>query len=138
MTRSTARVFLSYAVSDRAYAEGVGRALDRAGMPVWIDKETIHTGEDWDAEIHKALNSARVVVLIVSARSLASQWVNYEIGSAIAAGIPVIPVLIGDVVSLPRHLRQVQLVDARGLDEAGTGEKVAAALEQIRGREGDS
>ena len=135
MTHSLQNVFISYAQADRAHAEGVVRALSHAGVSVWIDKAKIKGGDQWDTEIHKALNEAKVMVLIVSARSLESQWVNYEIGSAIAAGIPVIPVLVGDVKSLPKLLRQVQVIDARGLDEISMGEKVATALERFRGED---
>jgi hypothetical protein len=72
MTGSKRRVFISYARTDSAYAEVVARALGHAGRSVWSDRE-IRAGEDWDFEIQKALRDASVVVLIVSADSLASQ-----------------------------------------------------------------
>lgn len=137
MSPSKQRVFISYAQVDRGYAEAVGQALERVGETVWSDRH-IAAGDDWDSEIQNALRSASVLVLIVSADSLSSQYVNYEIGSAIGAGIPVIPVLVGEVVSLPKHLRRIQAVDARGLDSASIGAKVAEAVEELKGRHDDS
>ena len=127
-------VFISYAQADRGYAVAVERALESFGKIVWSDKR-IATGADWDSEIQNALRSASAVVLIVSADSLSSQYVNYELGSAIGAGIPVIPVLVGEVGSLPKHLQHIQAVDARALDSTSIGSKVAEAVEKLSGRD---
>jgi hypothetical protein len=132
MTRPEKTVFLSYAQVDRGYAEALARALATSGTSIWYDRE-IAAGADWDSEIQNALRRASVVVLVLSRASLASQYVNYEIGSAISAGIPVIPVLVGDVESLPYHLRHIQAVDARGLDTAMVGVMVAKAVAQLTG-----
>ena len=126
-------IFISYAQADRGYAEAVEHALESVGKVVWSDKR-IAAGDDWDSEIQNALRSASVVVLIVSADSLSSQFVNYELGSAIAARIPVIPVLVREVGSLPKHLRHIQAVDARALDSASIGSKVAEAVEKLTSR----
>jgi hypothetical protein len=56
----------------------------------------------------------------------------YEIGLALGAGTPVIPVLLREVVSLPKYLRQAQAIDARGLDSTTIGRKVAAAINKIK------
>jgi hypothetical protein len=124
-------VFISYSRSDKPLAEALEKELRDAGKLVWTDKE-LRAGEDWDLEIQNALKNASFVVIIVSAALFDSQWANYEIGSAIAAGTPVIPVLVGDVTYLPKHLRQLQTVDARGLDAASVGAKVTEALDRIQ------
>ena len=130
-------IFISYAQVDRDYADAFVESLKLAGSSVWHDKE-IRAGDDWDSEIQNALRSASVVVLVVSQAALSSQWVNYEIGSAMSAGIPVIPVLVGEVASLPSHLRHIHAVDARGLDSAAIGAKVATALEGLKDMDDDS
>ena len=130
-------IFISYAQADRDYAEALVESLKLAGSSVWHDKQ-IGGGDDWDSEIQNALRSASVVVLVVSQAALSSQYVNYEIGSAMSAGIPVIPVLVGEVASLPSHLRHIHAVDARGLDSAAIGAKVATALEGLKDMDYDS
>lgn len=130
-------VFISYAQADKSDAEALSRELEATGTSIWYDRQ-IEAGSDWDSEIQSALRTASAVVLIVSPASLLSQYVNYEIGSAIGAGIPVIPVLVGHVASLPKHLRHIQAVDARGIDSAMMGVKVAAAIDRIKNRDDDS
>jgi hypothetical protein len=136
MSSSEKRVFISYAQADRDYAEDLMRVLEAKGIDVWIDKK-IEAGSDWDAEIQNAMRKVSALVLILSSHSLESQYVNYEIGSAIAADIPVIPVLVGDVESLPIYLRRVLAVDTRGLDSATTGVMVADAFKKLQESEND-
>jgi nucleoside 2-deoxyribosyltransferase len=121
-----------------SYAEGVSRTLERAGIPVWIDKESLKPGVDWYSKNQEALTNARVLVAIVSAASNSLQWTFFEIGYAMAAGTPVILVLLAEVASLPINLSKVQVVDAQGLDETSTAEVVAAAVKEILGRQNDS
>ena len=137
MNRHKQIVFISYAQTDKRYAEALARALAMSGTSIWYDRE-IAAGADWDSEIQNALRKASAVVLIVSPDSLSSQYVNYEIGSAIGAGIPVIPVLVREVASLPIHLRHIQAVDARGLDSEMMGTKVAVAIDEIKSRDDDT
>lgn len=140
MSKSKGGVFISYAQADQNYAKALAQELEFAGNHVWSD-EKIVAGSDWDAEIQEALRQTSVVLLITSQESLASQYVNYEIGSAIAADTPVIPVLVGDVggvESLPTYLRRVHAVDARGLDGVSMGAEVAAAIREIQNKKTDS
>jgi len=138
MTGSTAGAYISYTREDMSYAEGVSRTLERAGIPVWIDKESLKPGVDWYSKNQEALTNARVLVAIVSAASNSLQWTFFEIGYAMAAGTPVILVLLAEVASLPINLSKVQVVDAQGLDETSTAEVVAAAVKEILGRQNDS
>ena len=124
------RVFLSYAQQDLADADALKRALSKAGESVWSDKEILG-GEDWDSSIQRALRDSNVVLTLVTPASLSSQYVNYEIGSAIGANVPVVPVLLREVESLPGHLRQTPAIDVRGLDSTTIGTKVAAAIKKI-------
>ncbi|MEL7350472.1 MAG: toll/interleukin-1 receptor domain-containing protein [Cyanobacteria bacterium P01_A01_bin.116] len=131
--RSNHEIFISYAHTDRAFAQALTQVLESTGNHVCVWKDTkIEAGSDWEQEIQRALNKASVVVLITSKDALASQYVNYEIGSAIAAEAQVIPVLIDDVESLPTYLGHIHPVDARGRDEASVGVELAAAIKEIQ------
>ena len=94
-------------------------------------RKEILGGEDWDSSIQRALRNSNVVLTLVTPASLSSQYVNYEIGSAIGANVPVVPVLLREVESLPGHLRQTPAIDVRGLDSTTIGTKVAAAIKKI-------
>ena len=62
------------------------------------------------------LGLATAVVVLVSDRSLASPWVQFEVGAAESMGKPVIPVLIGTAGiedKLPDWLKGLQYLDGR-------------------------
>ncbi|MGB7087630.1 MAG: toll/interleukin-1 receptor domain-containing protein [Phormidesmis sp.] len=131
MNNSKDGIFISYAQADQSYAEALVKELEFSGNHIhgWNCGESI-AGSDWEGEIQKALRETSVVLLITSKDSLISQYVNYEIGSAIAADTPVIPVLVDDVDSLPTYLRRIHAVDVRGLDRERMGAEVAAAIKE--------
>jgi len=71
-------VFVSYSHKDRAWLERLQvhtRPLVRDGNVDWWDDTMLEPGSDWRAEIERALTSARVAVLLVSAHFLASEFV---------------------------------------------------------------
>ena len=72
---------MSYVSQDRTIAEQVSRGLQAAGLSVWWDRD-IHGGADFAAEIDRELTAARVVVVLWSAASQASQWVRDEASQA--------------------------------------------------------
>jgi hypothetical protein len=72
-----ARVFVSYAHEDRAMREELQKhlsLLQRDGsVEVWHDGE-LRAGEDWDRGTRAALDAAEIVLLLVSADFLASDY----------------------------------------------------------------
>ena len=86
-------VFVCYAHTDAAqvYEEFVWLKAD--GLNLWYD-EGIGGGRVWREEIASALNDARAVLYFVSESSVASAHCNREIGYALDADIPVLPVYL--------------------------------------------
>ena len=125
-------VFVSYSNDDRHYAEELLAALSESGLASWND-ESLMAGSDWAVEIETALRNAEVVVLLVSPSSLSSEWVNFELGLAIAAGKRLIPVLIRDVSYMPSNLSRIQYIDARKLRPAEVGRKLAEMVQSSDG-----
>ena len=72
---------MSYVRQDRSFAEQVSRGLEAAGFTVWWDRH-IHGGADFATEIDRELTAARVVIVLWSAASQASQWVRDEASQA--------------------------------------------------------
>ena len=72
-----ARIFISYAHADEPYKKTLERhlaLLERIGLiETWSDRE-LAPGQKWEAEIGAHLQSADVVVLLVSANFLASDY----------------------------------------------------------------
>ena len=70
-------VFVSYARPDEKAARAVIAILEDAGFKVWWD-DLIAGGERFGAQISDKLEGARAVVVLWSANSIASHWVQDE------------------------------------------------------------
>jgi hypothetical protein len=91
------QVFISYSSDDRAVAEKVCRLLERDGITCWIAPRDISPGHDYGEQIIDAIQSTRVMVLILSANANASVFVKKEVERAISTGKVVVPLRIQDV-----------------------------------------
>ena len=76
------QVFISYASEDKAIADRVCQALESAGASCWIAPSDIEAGTDYPAAIVEAVESTRVMVLILTETAMASPHVLSEVGHA--------------------------------------------------------
>src|SRR6185503_2936645 len=60
------KVFLCHAHSDVTAVRALYRYLKREGVDVWLDKEKLLPGADWELEIRKAVRTSDVVVVCLS------------------------------------------------------------------------
>ena len=94
MTRD---VFISHSSSDRAAAEAVLSALERAGHSCWIAPRDIVPGQEYGEAIVDAIRASRIFLLVLSASSVDSPQVRRETERAANADLPIIPFRIEDV-----------------------------------------
>lgn len=90
------RVFLSHAAADEERIEGPVAALRRRGVPVFVCADSIPVGTRWHARILEELARADRVVFIASAHSARSTFCAFELGFAVARGLPVRIVALDD------------------------------------------
>lgn len=88
-------VFISYAREDRAAAQVLAAALVDSGISVWWDRQ-IAGGQDFTDVIAERLAAARVVLVLWSQASVASNFVRDEATRARDVG-KLLPVRIQDV-----------------------------------------
>lgn len=79
------KVFISHSSKTpetTAFLEQVYSALDQHGygqsFDVFLDREEIHTGEEWHKKILENLCTSDAVVILLSEAALASHWVRQE------------------------------------------------------------
>jgi hypothetical protein len=100
ITAATPKVFLSYCRQDFAAAQKLKTALERQGFSIWIDTESIHSG-DWKSRVTDGLNRARAMVFLMTADSLKASAVQRELEFAHAKGIPIIPIVFNEPIAIP-------------------------------------
>lgn len=88
------KVFISHASEEKAIAGGLKESLDCCGVNAFVAHDDIETGTKWDEEILDQLRQCDAFVVILTENSKNSQYVNQEIGYALARRVPIIPLKV--------------------------------------------
>jgi formylglycine-generating enzyme required for sulfatase activity len=126
-------VFISYAREDREAAKKLAHALEVEGYSVWWDP-VIPPGKKWAEVIGTQLGTARCVVVLWSAVSVAKRWVRKEANFADARN-KLIPAKLEDV-TIPFEFADVQAGNLGSWEgdtsHDGFQQLVSAISEQLR------
>jgi hypothetical protein len=152
-----ADLFISYRSDDSRSA--TGRLADRlqaefGAERVFRDLDSIAPGRDFEAALDLASASARVLLAVVGPRWIGDadaagrrrlddpqDWVRREIETALAAGVPVIPVLVEGACmpgadALPASLAAFARCQAVELSDARWAEDTRRLVQTLRERHG--
>jgi len=91
-------IFISYASLDKLTADKICSFLEANGIRCWITPRDVLPGSNWGESIIDAINDCKVMLLVFSANSNASNHIKREVERAVNRGKPVIPVRIEDVL----------------------------------------
>ena len=131
------RVFLCHASGDKALVRNLYKSLKQDGFEPWLDEEDLVPGQDWEAEIRKAVRSSGVVLVCLSSRAVNKEgFVQKEIKFALDCAdekppdtIFLIPVKLEEC-PVPDRLSRWHWVD---LTEATGHDKLLVALRKRAG-----
>jgi len=105
-------VFLSYSTQDKDEAREVFAALARAKQKCFMAEKNLRPGDKFQDEIRTALQSSSETWILVSPRSIQSEWVQREVSAAWALSKRIVPILLqcspGD---LPAILAEAHAID---------------------------
>ena len=110
MPLSVPYIFISHSTKDTTATEQVAQALQRAGVPYWVDDEQIQPGEDWLEQIEKGVRACTGLLILLSNASLTSRWVRRETLLADQLGKALFVARL-EAVHLPLHIIELQYVD---------------------------
>lgn len=99
-TAATRDVFLCHASKDAEAASALVAALERDGVSCWIAPRDVVAGALYADSIVRAINSTKVLVLLLSEAAVESKHVGKEIERAASKGHPIVTIRL-DAVSLP-------------------------------------
>lgn len=126
-------VFLSYSRLDKPVAQFLADQLMAQGIDVFIDYQKLVAGEDFVSRLGGEIEKRDHFVLIVSPRSLASDWVKSEVSWALHNKKNIIPVVI-EPTSYREFffLIRLQNIDLTSLGEhQKTDDRVISQLEKL-------
>jgi len=153
---SPLRAFVSYAHEDEGFREELSkhlRTLTRRGvLEVWHDRR-IEPGQDWAREIDEALEEADLVLLLISADFIDSDYCcDIEMDRALerheAGECRVVPIIVRDcdfsgsrfagLQALPKDARPVKSWDDRDEAWADVARRIRRLCDELRGGASES
>lgn len=99
-------VFISYSRRDKATADSICAALDRAGISYFIDRVGVEGGEEIFEKLADAILGCRVFLYLASENSYQSSYTMKEVNFAMSEKIKVLPYVI-DGSKMPGKMRLV-------------------------------
>lgn len=95
------KVFISYSYEDKKFVEWLKDNLQDLGLEIWYDQQEIQLGDSIKQKITFGIQSSSAFIVILSNSSKNSNWMRYELNSAlllnaINKGIKIIPIKIDD------------------------------------------
>lgn len=90
-------VFISYSRQDAPIARTIADRLEAAGHAAFIDYLGIGGGEEFVQVLGQAIDACDMVLVLLSASAIDSQWVRWEIGWALRQRKLIVPILLESV-----------------------------------------
>ena len=103
-------VFICYSREDEDFVIKLAENLKSQGVSIWLDQWDIPAGANWDRTIEKALKECAHLLLVLSASSVKSDYVQGEWLSALDEEKVVVPILY-QPCDLPIRLKPIQYID---------------------------
>ena len=137
------QVFISHSDSDSLLAARVSRALQKTGLKVWNQGFDLLPGDNWAAEVGRALEMSEAMVVLLTPNSVRSSHVRREIEYALGSknySNRLIPVVVGGREQVPMGkvrnswiVRQLPWIE---LADTGSGDpEIAPIADAIRNRD---
>lgn len=129
-------VFISYSRHDQPFVRKLVERLIQSGISVFYDEADIAVGQSLAESLHRAIQNARYVFVVMSPDYFASQWGKQELELALQQEFEsdrtkVIPLLLRDC-EIPPLLRSKLYADFRNTEAfEQTFSKVLAAILEV-------
>lgn len=115
------RIFISYSRRDASAADALVEALAARGFEITIDRRDLPFGEKWRDELAEFIRLSDTVLWMISAASVKSKWVNWELDEVAKRSKRLVPVMVADTArdALPRQLGEIHIFPVSGVFNVG-------------------
>ena len=117
-------IFLSYAQADQKWVDEFSALLREARLAIKPGISNMQFDKKWESALRQGIESADVVVSVLTDQSLRSAWVLFELGAATGARKPVLPLLVGNngiFPEIPRGMNGYQFLKVESPQQAAEG-----------------
>jgi tetratricopeptide (TPR) repeat protein len=84
MQKTSSMIFISYAHEDFEAAKRLYLDLKHAGLNIWLDKESLLPGQDWQIEIRRNIRNSSYFLALLSSNSVSKRgYVQREVAEAL-------------------------------------------------------
>jgi hypothetical protein len=108
-------VFISHSSKERWIAGQISKEIESLGAKTWFDRKDLHGGDEVRRSIRRGIRASHEAVVLLSANSITSQWVIYEVAIADGQGKRITPVLNNlapdDVLAPLQGIKAIDLND---------------------------
>ena len=128
-------IFISYSSKDQKSAEAICTAIENRGFPCWIASRDIGPGENFQAQVVRAIRTAKIMVLVFSSNANNSEEIKKELVLAGQSRLVVIPIRVEDVTpddAFAYEFATRQWIDVFGDWEHAIG-RVIQQIESVAG-----
>lgn len=110
--QSGLKVFISYSRKDEDFARDLCAGLEAADMAPFLDRHDIAPGEDWEARLGRLIESADVVVFVLSPDSIASERCAWEVAQTSRLNKRLLPIVWRSVAEaqVPPGVKQLNYI----------------------------
>lgn len=121
------KVFISYARTDVAFATRLANNLLKQQVDVWIDVFRLESGKSWARQIGEALEASRILLVVLSPDSVASENVEDEWNWFLDHRRPTVTVL-HKPCKVPYRLSKLHYIDFHQADYEQAVARLVATL----------
>ncbi|WXG43950.1 MAG: toll/interleukin-1 receptor domain-containing protein [Promethearchaeati archaeon SRVP18_Atabeyarchaeia-1] len=87
------RIFLSHSTRDQGIVVTLANLMTKLGIEVLVAEWYLTPGSSLDEKVFQQIDESDSVVVLLTQNGVRSNWVNQELGYALKAGKPVIPLV---------------------------------------------
>ncbi len=106
MSKESPEIFISYSADAKSWAKKLSDSLESKGLSTWTDFKNIKPGQRVIDEMHRALDHARVFLIVVGPKIQPAEWQDREWQGALQQtwthqNKRIIPVLLKNTTAPP-------------------------------------
>jgi TIR domain-containing protein len=88
-------IFISFASPDKKIATELKKLIEKKNIKCFLSEKDLKIGKKWEPQIKSALKSSKIVLIILTPKSVDRPWVLLETGAAWILGKNILPVFQG-------------------------------------------